>query len=105
MVGEVLGVEGGVLFTVTVDKLLETVGTVVEVALCVLGFIPAVEVERVMVVTTLEVTEVEEAEFVAGPEVDIGEVVSETVVENVLASEGMVTGEMVAKVDVVGLLF
>lgn len=105
MVGEALGVEGGVLFTVTVDTLLETVGTVVEVALCVLGFIPAVEVERVMVVTTLEVTEVEEEEFVAGPEVDIGEVVSETIVENVLASEGMVTGEMVAKVDAVGLLF
>lgn len=88
---------------VTVDKLVETV---LEVALCVLDFIPAVGVERVVVVTTLEVTEVEE-EVVAGlewPGVDIGKVVSESIVENVLASEELVTGEVVAKGDVAGVL-
>lgn len=71
-----------------------------------LGFIPAVEVERVVVVTS-EVTEVEEAEVVAGlewPGVDTGEVVPETTVENVLASEVLVIREVVAKVDVVGVL-
>lgn len=87
----------------TVDKLVETV---LEVALCVLDFIPGVGVERVVVVTTLEVTEVEE-EVVAGlewPGVDIGKVVSESIVENVLASEELVTGEVVAKGDVAGVL-
>lgn len=104
MVGEALRVGVEVLFVVTVDKLVETV---MEVALCVLGFTPAVEVERVVVVTTLEVTEVEEEEVVAElewPGVDIGKVVSEAIVENVLASEGLVTGEVVAKEDVAGVL-
>ena len=36
--------------------------------------------------------------------VDIGKVVSETIVENVLASERLVTGEVVAKGDVAGVL-
>lgn len=101
--GEALRVGVEVLFTVTVDELVETV---VEVVLCVLGFIPAVEVERVVVVTILEVTEVEEEEVVVGLvwPVDIGKVVSETIVENVLASERLVTGEVVAKGDVAGVL-
>lgn len=108
-----VGVDGvGVLIVITVDELVdelvERVGTVMAiVALCELGFVPAVAVERVVVVTTSGVTEVEEAEVVVGlewPEVDIGEVVSDAIVENVLASEGLVTGEVVAKVDVAVVL-
>lgn len=108
-----MGVDGvGVLIVITVDELVdelvERVGTVMAVvALCELGFVPAVAVERVVVVTTSGVTEVEEAEVVVGlewPEVDIGEVVSDAIVENVLASEGLVTGEVVAKVDVAVVL-
>lgn len=98
------GVE--VLF-VTVAELVERVGTVTAVvALCVLDFVPAVVVESVVVVTISGVTEMEEAEVVGleWPEVDIGEVVSDAIVENVLASEGFVTGEVVAKVDVAVVL-
>lgn len=88
-----------VLFVVTEDELVERMGVVVEVALCV-----PVVLERVVVVTT---TEVGKAEVVVGlvwPEVDIGEVVSDAIVENVLVSEGFVTGEVVAKVDVAVVL-
>lgn len=87
------------LFVVTEDELVERMGVVVEVALCV-----PVVLERVVVVTT---TEVGKAEVVVGlvwPEVDIGEVVSDAIVENVLVSEGFVTGEVVAKVDVAVVL-
>lgn len=66
------------------------------------GFIPAVEVEKVVVVTTLEVTEVEEAEVVVGLEwleVDTGEVVPETTVENVLPAR--VVEDELASVGVV----
>lgn len=59
------------------------------------------------VVVTAEVTEVEEAEVVVGlewPGVDTGDVVAETTVENVLASEVLVIGEVVAIVDVEGVL-
>lgn len=69
------------------------------------GFIPAVEVETVVVVT--EVPEVEEAEVVAEvewPGVDIRKVVLETTVDIVLAFGVLVIGEVVAKVDVVGVL-
>lgn len=87
---------------VTVGKLVEKMEAVMEVAFCVLGVIPAV-----VVATISEVTEVEDAEVVVGlewPGVDIGDVVSGAIVENVLASEGLVTGEVVAKVDVAGVL-
>lgn len=59
VVDGVLGIGVEVLFVITVDELVETVGTVTEVALCVLGFVPAVAVERVVVTTTSGVTEVE----------------------------------------------
>lgn len=103
-VGEALRVEVEVLFTVIVDKLVETV---MEVAFCVLGFILAVEVEGVVVVTNLEVTEVEEEEVAAGlewPVVDVGKVVLEAIVENVLATEELVREEMVKKEDVACVL-
>lgn len=59
MVDVVLETRVEVLFVIVVDELVERVGTVMEVALCVLGFVPAVAVERVVVMTTSEVTEVE----------------------------------------------
>lgn len=59
VVAVVLETRVEVLFVTVVDELVERVGTVTEVALCVLGFVPAVAVERVVVTTTSEVTEVE----------------------------------------------
>lgn len=71
-----------------------------------LGFIPAVEVNRVLVVTTLEVTEVEEAEVVSGDsvgtvteeELSVGVVedttVSVEVITVVLMSPGVVEDEL-----------
>lgn len=59
MVALVLETRVEVLFVTVVDELVERVGTVMEVALCVLGFVPCVEVERVVVTTASEVTEVE----------------------------------------------
>lgn len=71
-----------------------------------LGFIPAVEVNRVLVVTTLEVTEVEEAEVVSGDsvgtvteeELSVGVVedttVSVEVITVVLMSPGVVEEEL-----------
>lgn len=68
MVDGVLDTGVEVFFVITVDELVERVETVMEVALCVLGFVPAVAVERVVVTTTSEVTEVE----LASVEVIIG---------------------------------
>lgn len=68
MVDGVLGTGVEVLFVIVVDELVERVGTVMEVALCVLGFVPEVAVERVVVTTTSEVTGVElaSAEVIKG---------------------------------------
>lgn len=102
MVGGSLGAGGEVLRTAVV----ETAGAVAE-GLREVGFVPVDAVDRFIVVTTLEVTEVEEAEGVAElewPGVDMSEVVTGAVVGNLLASEGLVTEEVAAAVDVAGAL-